>query len=54
MNIVKRCKICGKILTGCYTCQGKIFNWRNVACCEKHFQEYIMKVEEGRRDNNER
>jgi len=52
MDITLRCKICGKIISGCYNCRDKVLHWKNIACSEAHFQEYMKKVEDGR--NKER
>jgi hypothetical protein len=48
MSIKLYCKICGKELKPCVSCYGKVFNWKNIACCISHFNEYI-KLEEERR-----
>lgn len=41
------CKICGKEIKGCLTCQNKVFNWKNFACCYEHAILYLKLVEKG-------
>jgi hypothetical protein len=48
MKMILRCKTCGKIIAGCSSCNGKVFSWKNVACCEEHFQQYVQRVESER------
>jgi hypothetical protein len=41
------CRVCNKELKKvCITCLGKIFNWKNICCCQECFQVYIEKEEE--------
>lgn len=42
-----KCKICGAEFTPCKTNTGA-FNWRHVACCYEHGQEYLRLVMEAR------
>nr|DAT35926.1 MAG TPA: hypothetical protein [Caudoviricetes sp.] len=40
------CKICGKPFAPCHYCEEKYgqYNWRAVACCEKHGRQYFHDV----------
>lgn len=48
MDKNRLCKICGKKVLGCNSCEDKVFNWKNIACCYEHAIEYMSKILEER------
>lgn len=49
MKVELKCKICDKVIQGCFTCRDNNLSWKNVACCIEHFQEYMLQVEQARK-----
>lgn len=41
-----KCRICGKGYIPCKsaTANNSAFNWREVACCQEHGQEYLKQI----------
>lgn len=47
-KVTLTCRVCGKPYTACCTPSWGVFRWRDVACSQECFIEYLKRIEASR------